>query len=83
MTDSYTYVGKETLIPLTSSLYVAGSLNATDKVMLDIGTGYYVEKSNDSGIDYCKRKVQLLTDSLNALAEVCPLQLQILNTMKD
>ena len=30
-------------MPLTSSLYVPGQLSETDKVMVDIGTGYYVE----------------------------------------
>jgi hypothetical protein len=31
------------MIPLTSSLYVSGTLDSTDKVLVDIGTGYYVE----------------------------------------
>jgi hypothetical protein len=34
------------LIPLTSSLYVPGSLGNTDKVIVDVGTGYMVEKVN-------------------------------------
>ena len=87
-------------MPLTSSLYVPGQLSETDKVMVDIGTGYYVEvgcvappfhilraprscpiesnvvavsfrqTSAKGGVDYCKRKVTLLTESLSALAEV-------------
>lgn len=33
------------LVPLTSSLYVSGILvSKPEKVMVDIGTGYYVEK---------------------------------------
>ena len=33
------------LIPLTSSVYVPGKLSTpTDKVLIDIGTGYFVEK---------------------------------------
>ena len=31
------------MIPLTSSLYVSGTLGSTDKVLVDVGTGYYVE----------------------------------------
>jgi hypothetical protein len=31
------------MIPLTSSLYVSGTLDSTDKVLVDVGTGYYVE----------------------------------------
>lgn len=35
---------KEIFIPLTSSLYVKGSLCNTETVLVDIGTGYYAEK---------------------------------------
>jgi prefoldin alpha subunit len=36
--------GKSILVPLTSSLYVPGTLKYAGKVLVDIGTGYYVEK---------------------------------------
>lgn len=36
--------GKTTLIPLTSSLYVPGKLSDLENVIVDVGTGYYVEK---------------------------------------
>ncbi len=32
------------LVPLTSSMYVVGELSSTKKVLVDVGTGYYVEK---------------------------------------
>jgi prefoldin alpha subunit len=35
---------KDVLVPLTSSLYVRGKLSSPDKVIVDIGTGFYVEK---------------------------------------
>lgn len=35
---------KEILVPLTSSLYVPGKLADTKKVLVDVGTGYYVER---------------------------------------
>lgn len=35
--------GTDTLVPLTGSLYVNGKLGSTDKVLIDIGTGYYLE----------------------------------------
>jgi len=35
---------KTILVPLTSSLYVPGKLADVEKVVVDIGTGYYVEK---------------------------------------
>ena len=32
------------LVPLTSSLYVKGKLADREKVLVDVGTGFYVEK---------------------------------------
>jgi prefoldin alpha subunit len=34
----------EVLVPLTSSLYVKGRLTDREKVLVDVGTGFYVEK---------------------------------------
>ncbi len=34
----------EILVPLTSSLYVKGRLADREHVLVDVGTGYYVEK---------------------------------------
>lgn len=37
-------LGKTILVPLTNSLYVPGKLSDPDHVIVDIGTGYYVQK---------------------------------------
>lgn len=31
-------------MPLTNSLYVKGNISSPDRVLVDIGTGFYVEK---------------------------------------
>ncbi len=31
------------MLPLTSSVYVNGTLASTESVLVDIGTGYYIE----------------------------------------
>ena len=41
--------GTDTLVPLTGSLYVNGKLGSTDKVLIDIGTGYYLEVRANGG----------------------------------
>ena len=53
-------LGKDILVPLTSSLYVPGSIASTEEVMVDIGTGYYVTKSTNSAKDFLMRKVRAL-----------------------
>jgi prefoldin alpha subunit len=35
---------KSLLVPLTNSLYVSGELENSNTVIVDVGTGYYVEK---------------------------------------
>ncbi|MCJ1380502.1 subunit of tubulin prefoldin [Xylographa soralifera] len=37
--------GKHLLVPLTTSLYVPGALADAENVMVDVGTGFYVEKA--------------------------------------
>ena len=35
--------GKKMLVPLTASLYVPGTLDDAQKVLVDVGTGYFIE----------------------------------------
>ncbi|GMJ06761.1 prefoldin 5 [Hibiscus trionum] len=41
--------GKKMLVPLTASLHVLGTLDDADKVLVDIGTRYFVEKTMAEG----------------------------------
>ncbi|KAJ6737055.1 hypothetical protein OIU85_019153 [Salix viminalis] len=62
--------GKKMLVPLTASLYVPGTLDDADKVLVDIGTGYFVEKTMNEGKDYCERKINLLKSNFEQLIEL-------------
>ncbi|KAK6282134.1 hypothetical protein POUND7_015959 [Theobroma cacao] len=62
--------GKKMLVPLTASLYVPGTLDDADKVLVDIGTGYFVEKTMAEGKDYCERKINLLKSNFDQLVEL-------------
>ncbi|XP_072308894.1 prefoldin subunit 5 [Eucyclogobius newberryi] len=59
--------GKELLVPLTSSMYVPGKLNDVDRVLVDIGTGYYVEKNVDDAKGFFKRKIDFLTKQIEKI----------------
>ncbi|XP_067928322.1 prefoldin subunit 5-like [Watersipora subatra] len=56
--------GKEIMVPLTSSLYAAGTLAGDNKVLIDIGTGYYVEKTINEASLYFKRKMDFITKQI-------------------
>nr|ABK93113.1 unknown [Populus trichocarpa] len=62
--------GKKMLVPLTASLYVPGTLDDADRVLVDIGTGYFVEKTMNEGKDYCERKINLLKSNFDQLIEL-------------
>ena len=55
---------KEILVPLTGSMYVPGKLGDQGKVMVDVGTGYYVEKDIAAAREYFTKKVKYVTVSL-------------------
>lgn len=44
-------------MPLSESLYAVGQLEEADKVLLDIGTGFYVQKSIPDAQAYISRKM--------------------------
>ncbi|KAL0541567.1 hypothetical protein IC582_021620 [Cucumis melo] len=62
--------GKRMLVPLTASLYVPGTLDEADKVLVDVGTGYFIEKTMADGKDYCERKIKLLRSNFDQLIEI-------------
>lgn len=45
MTNEHHLLGEEMLLPLTGSLYVTGRVASVEKVIVDIGTGYFAEVS--------------------------------------
>ncbi|RMZ69121.1 prefoldin subunit [Pyrenophora seminiperda CCB06] len=63
-------VNKPLLVPLTSSLYVPGKLTDHEHVLVDVGTGFFVEKDIASAKDFYERKVKDLGDSLKDLESV-------------
>lgn len=62
-----TELGKDILVPLTSSVYVPGKLAQTSQVLVDIGTGYYVTKSVAEATTYYKNKMNYLKEQLDQL----------------
>ncbi|KAK8089552.1 hypothetical protein PG997_004513 [Apiospora hydei] len=48
--------GKQVLVPLTNSLYVKGSLSSASHVIVDVGTGFYVEKDVKSAAKFYEDK---------------------------
>ncbi|XP_065349258.1 prefoldin subunit 5 [Cloeon dipterum] len=62
--------GKDILVPLTGSMYVAGKLKDTDSILINIGTGYYVEKDAAGATDYFNRKVKFVTEQMEKIQAI-------------
>ena len=62
--------GKEALVPLTGSLYAPGKLTAQERILVDLGTGYYAEKSIKDARAFMMRKVAYLEENIKKAMEV-------------
>lgn len=62
--------GKESLIPMTSSLYVPGTLAHNQRVLVDVGTGYFIEKTVPAASDFFSRRAGFLKAKIEELQPV-------------
>ncbi|KAL2269746.1 hypothetical protein VTJ83DRAFT_1930 [Remersonia thermophila] len=58
---------KSVLVPLTNSLYVKGKLSDPDRVLVDVGTGFYVEKDTASAAEFYESKIKELASNIQGL----------------
>ncbi|KAJ6445564.1 prolyl-tRNA synthetase [Purpureocillium lavendulum] len=58
------------LVPLTNSLYVRGELTDSESVLVDVGTGFLVEKKLKSAEQFYDGKVQELANNLKELEAI-------------
>ena len=49
--------GRRMLVPLTQSLYVPGELGDPDQLLVELGTGYYIEKTQHGATELLDRKI--------------------------
>ncbi|KAK4117241.1 Prefoldin alpha subunit [Canariomyces notabilis] len=61
---------KPVLVPLTNSLYVKGQLADSDRVLVDVGTGFYVEKDTKSATEFYEAKVKELAGNIQGLEAI-------------
>ncbi|KAL8781649.1 MAG: hypothetical protein Q9213_005914 [Squamulea squamosa] len=71
------------LVPLTPSLYVPGKLASTETVLVDIGTGFYVEKTPPAARQFYTTKVEDLGKNLKDLETIVQGKQGNLNVVED
>ena len=58
------------MVPLTESLYVPGKIKDPSKVMVELGTGYYMEKNLKQAMEFIERKNRLVDANSENIMEV-------------
>ncbi|KAH3666337.1 hypothetical protein OGAPHI_004526 [Ogataea philodendri] len=61
---------KELLVPLTSSLYVPGKIKENDKFLIDVGTGYYIEKDTKQSLEFFQARLTKLDEDSKKLEQL-------------
>lgn len=56
--------GREAMVPLTESVYVRGTIRDPNRLLVDLGTGYYAEKSHKDAAAFLERKRHLVERNL-------------------
>ncbi|KAH9992542.1 Prefoldin-domain-containing protein [Russula compacta] len=60
---------KTILVPLTSSLYVPGKLRDMENVIIEVGTGYYVQKTRAQAVKHYEEKIEYIKRNVDTLQE--------------
>ena len=59
--------GNEILVPLSAALYVPGRIADKDSLLIDVGTGYYLEKRVNEAEEYFQRKINVVEKNTSSL----------------
>ncbi|KAK6460910.1 subunit of tubulin prefoldin [Scheffersomyces coipomensis] len=72
---------EDLLVPLTSSLYLPGKTIKKNEYLVDIGTGYFVEKSAKDAKQVYDFKIKRLDEDAKKLKDILVQKNEILNTV--
>lgn len=61
---------EQIMVPLTASLYVPGKVSNSDKFLIDVGTGYYVEKTGDEAANFFDSRLTKLSKDSTKLSSL-------------
>ncbi|EDO05678.1 putative prefoldin alpha subunit [Babesia bovis T2Bo] len=61
----------EIQVPLTSLVYVPGKIANPGKVLVSVGTGYFIEMTLDKAGEFYERKIEVVEEQLRKLHSIC------------
>jgi len=70
------------MVPLTESVYVPGKLQDPNQLLVELGTGYYCEKTTSETNDILDRKLKLVDSNSSTVSEAVGVTRQNLQTIQ-
>ena len=64
------YKDKEILVPMTSSLYIPGKSTDVKKLMIEIGTNFFVETTIEKADKFCDRRIENLKKNMTEIDKI-------------
>ena len=64
------YKEKEILVPMTSSLYIPGKSTDVKKLMIEIGTNFFVETTIEKADKFCDRRIENLKKNMTEIDKI-------------
>eukprot|EP00826_Nyctotherus_ovalis_P017518 TRINITY_DN15164_c0_g2_i4.p2 TRINITY_DN15164_c0_g2~~TRINITY_DN15164_c0_g2_i4.p2 ORF type:complete len:163 (-),score=71.92 TRINITY_DN15164_c0_g2_i4:1486-1974(-) len=61
---------KEILVPLTTSVFIPGTLKSVDKIMFEVGASYYVEDTVPQAKEFYGRKVEGIKKNMVLISKI-------------
>ncbi|XP_055379385.1 probable prefoldin subunit 5 [Condylostylus longicornis] len=74
---------KEILVPLTGSMYIPGVVKSIDNFIIEIGTGYYIEKDLSDSKDYFKRKIDYVQEQIEKIDKIQVQKSRVLGAVQE
>ncbi|AAZ12323.1 prefoldin, putative [Trypanosoma equiperdum] len=60
---------QEALVCISSALYVMGEIVPSDRVLVDVGTDYFVEKPMDAAATYFTGRAEAVQENMNSIEQ--------------
>lgn len=73
--------GKQVMVPLTPSLYVPGKIKDPNKLLVELGTGYFVEKAVKDTSQFLGRKLKIVDANSENVTKVIQVTQQNLESV--
>ncbi|ODV93948.1 hypothetical protein PACTADRAFT_46040 [Pachysolen tannophilus NRRL Y-2460] len=76
------FADKGILVPLSPSLYIPGKVKDGQRFMVDIGTGYYIEKNAEQSVEFYNKRISKLKENSEQLNKTIQEKYDLLNKVQ-